>query len=188
MASSRSHGYTAGMKILISALTLALFGMCSTAMAQWQWLDKDGRKVFSDRAPPSDVAEKSILKRPNMPAKAPVVPATSAAAPTPDDGSSVATAPAPMASRPLGSGVDKELEARKKQAADAEAAKRKLEQEQVTKTKIENCARAKQAKASFDSGTRLSRTNAAGEREILDDAARAAELKRMQAIMDSQCR
>jgi hypothetical protein len=92
-----------------------------------------------------------------------------------------------VASRPAG-GLDKELEARKKQAADAELAKRKADEEKVAKAHIENCARAKQAKATFDSGMRLSRTNAAGEREVMDDAARAVELKRLQGIMESDCK
>ena len=34
------------------------------AAAQWQWIDKDGRKVFSDRPPPAEVPAKSILKQP----------------------------------------------------------------------------------------------------------------------------
>ena len=84
--------------------------------------------------------------------------------------------------------IDKELEAKKKQAAEAEAAKRKAEEEKIMKAKIENCARAKQAKAGFDSGIRISRINSAGEREVMDDAARAAELKRIQTIMESECK
>jgi hypothetical protein len=84
--------------------------------------------------------------------------------------------------------VDKDLEEKKKQAADAEAAKRKAEEERVTKAKVENCARAKQGKATYDSGVRISRSNATGEREVLDDAARAAELKRIQSVIDSDCK
>ncbi|HZY15413.1 MAG TPA: DUF4124 domain-containing protein, partial [Ramlibacter sp.] len=44
----------------MNALRLILLVLaCSVplaAAAQWQWLDKDGRKVFSDRAPPPDIA------------------------------------------------------------------------------------------------------------------------------------
>ena len=83
---------------------------------------------------------------------------------------------------------DKELEAKKKQAAEAEAAKKKADDERITKAKIENCARAKQAKATFDSGVRVARTNAAGEREVMDDAARDAETKRIQSIIDRDCK
>ena len=58
------------------------------AMAQWQWLDKDGRKVFSDRPPPQDIAQDKILKQPRFvpaartaPADATEEPGTAAAAP-----------------------------------------------------------------------------------------------------------
>ena len=171
------------MKPLLFLLAMAF--VYGPALAQWQWIDKDGRRVFSDRAPPPDVLEKNIVKRPAGATKSatPVNPE-----PTQSDGASASAAPLSAASGPKVSAVDKELEAKKKQAADAEAAKLKAEQDRVMKAKIENCARAKQAKATYDSGVRVSRTNAAGEREILDDAGRAAELKRIQSVMDSDCK
>lgn len=170
------------MKIRSALFTLVFIGVCSSAMAQWQWLDKDGRRVFSDRPPPADIPEKSILKRPGNVAMAPVM---QDAAPV--DGQ--ASAPAKAAPVPSG---DKELEAKKKQiekqTADAEAAKRKAEEDRVAKARAENCARAKEAMNNFNSGLRISRTNASGEREILDDAARASERARVQTVIDSDCR
>ena len=103
------------------------------------------------------------------------------------DAPTAAAAPLLPASAAKASGLDKELEAKKKLAADAEAAKRKAAEAEVTKAKIENCARAKQAKTTFDSGVRVGRTNAAGEREIMDEAARAAEIKRINAILARDC-
>lgn len=91
------------------------------------------------------------------------------------------------ASAPKLSGFDKELADKKMKAEETQTAQRKAEQEKVVKAKIENCARAKQAKANFDSGVRVSRINEKGEREVLDDAARATEMNRIQAIMDSDC-
>ena len=170
------------MKLSHALLVTLLVTFGAGASAQWQWLDKDGRKVFSDRAPGGDIPEKNILKRPGgtvAKPNAPVAPAAEA------PNTPAAPAPALAASKPSG---DKALEAKKKQAADAEAAKRKAEEERVTKAKIENCARAKQAKASFDSGVRISRTNAAGEREFLDDDTRAVEQKRIQGIIASDCK
>lgn len=171
------------MKSLL--LPLAMAFVCGSALAQWQWIDKDGRRVFSDRAPPPDVLDKNIVKRPAGASKsaAPVI-----SDPASPDAATANSPPLPAASGSKASSVDKELEAKKKQAADAEAAKLKAEQDRVIKAKIENCARAKQAKATYDSGVRVSRTNAAGEREILDDAGRAAELKRIQSVMDSDCK
>ena len=72
--------------------------------------------------------------------------------------------------------------------AEAEQAKRKDEEEKFAKAKVENCTRAKEAKATYDSGTRISRTNASGEKEVLDDAARAAEVKRLLSIMETDCK
>jgi len=177
--------YTSAMKLLPALLTAVITWTSVAAYGQWQWIDKDGRKVFSDRAPPAEILDKNILKRPpgRAPATAPVADNSPAA-----DGAQAAPAPAQAASGSKTAGVDKDLEARKKQAADAELAKRKAEEERVTKAKIENCARAKQAKVTFDSGVRISKTNASGEREIMDDAGRAAEAKRIQAIIDSDCK
>lgn len=164
------------MKIRSALFTLVFIGVCSSAMAQWQWLDKDGRKVFSDRPPPTDIPEKSILKRPGGVMRAPEV----------QD-----AAPAAPAAAPLPSG-DKELEAKKKQlekqTADAEAAKRKTEEDRIAKAKLESCTRAREAMNNFNSGVRISRTNESGEREILDDAARASERARVQSVIDSDCR
>jgi hypothetical protein len=173
------------MKILFTVLALFLMSISSSAIAQWQWLDKDGRKVFSDRAPSPDVLEKDILKRPNTVGKAAAPVAKDAPTGEPD-----APVAVPIIARSASApgGLDKELEAKKKQAADAEAAKRKAEEDRVAKAKAENCNRAKQAKSSFDSGVRISRTNASGEREILDDAGRAVELKHVQGIIDSECK
>lgn len=172
------------MKPFHAFLAAVLTCSAAGAYAQWQWLDKDGRKVFSDRAPGADVPEKNILKRPtgatSRPSTPLVAPVADAATPAP-----AAPAPALAASKPVG---DKTLEAKKKQAEETEAAKRKADEERVARLKAENCTRAKQAKTSLDSGLRISRTNAAGEREVMDDAARAAEAQRIQGIINSDCK
>lgn len=176
---------------LTRTLFLALVCMVPLlAAAQWQWIDKDGRKVFSDRAPPADIPAKNILKQP---AAAPAAPAAAAAA-NPAAAAEAATAqaaapaaPKPAANAPKLSGKDKELEDKKKAAEAAEAEKKKAEAEKVAKAKAENCARAKKAKATFDSGARIATTNAKGEREIMDDAARAVETKRLEGIIATEC-
>jgi hypothetical protein len=158
------------------------------ASAQWQWIDNAGRKVFSDRAPPADILEKNILNRPVV--RSPKTENSS----LPGNSALTAPASAPTTSMPqdaanapkLG-GVDKELADKKKKASEAEAAKRKLEQENNLKARIDNCARAKQSKINYESGMRMARTNEKGEREVLDDATRGAELKRIQAIINSDC-
>ncbi|MBP8183230.1 MAG: DUF4124 domain-containing protein, partial [Rhodoferax sp.] len=52
------------MKLIPILLGTWMASLCFAASAQWQWVGKDGHKVFSDRAPPPEVQEKDILKRP----------------------------------------------------------------------------------------------------------------------------
>jgi hypothetical protein len=172
------------MKKLQILVTVALALGNVAAMAQWQWIDKDGRKVFSDRAPPAEVLDKNILGRPMGRLQ------SSTAAETDPNTNDTAQNKTPTAAiaAPLGAGVDKDLEAKKKQASDALAAKKKDEEQRLTKARIENCARAKQAKTGYESGIRIARTNEAGERVILDDAARAEEIKRIESVIASDCR
>ena len=156
---------------------------CSFASAQWVWME-GGRKVFSDTAPPASVPDKSIIKRPggggaSMLPPAAVAPAASA------DGEPAAQGQATGA--PQLPTADKELEARKKQAEQAEEAKKKAEEQRIAKARIESCARAKQAKATMDSGMRLATTNSKGEREVMDDKARAAEARRLDDVVRKDC-
>ncbi|MBC7469117.1 MAG: DUF4124 domain-containing protein [Ramlibacter sp.] len=162
---------------LIRVISLGLALLPALACAQWQWIDKDGRKVFSDRSPPSDIPAKSILKQPGgvKPPPPPVgAEATDGAAPA-----AVAKAPANV---PKISGKDKALEEKKKQAEDEEKAKQEAEQEKLAKAKSENCDRAKRALQTFTSGQRVRSTNAKGESEFMTDEQRAAETKRLQGI------
>ena len=153
-------------------------------MAQYQWIDANGRKVFSDQPPPASVPAKKVLQQPNKAAaKAAVSDQADVDASAKTDAAAPAV-PAVAKTKP----VDKELEAKKKQAEDELAAKKKADLEAQTKAKIENCARAKSAKAGLDSGLRINQINAKGEREVMDDAAKAAEIKRVQSIIESDCK
>ena len=170
---------------LVAGSTFAL-----SAMAQWQWVDKDGRKVFSDRLPPAEIQDKDILKRPAgsvRPAAAvgaDLSTTTSAGAkPT-----SAASAPAAKASMPKLSGKDAELEAKKKKAEEEEAVKKKAEDEKLAKAKLDNCNRAKTSMTALKSGVRIATMNAKGEQEFFDDAKRASETKRAQEIIDESCK
>jgi hypothetical protein len=182
----RSASYTARMKILSAVLTLYLISFCSAALGQWQWLDKDGRIVFSDRGPSPEVPDKDILKRPNIAPKS-ATPADRNAIEN-EGGGAIEGAPATVRLAPVALWVDKDMEGKKKQATEAQDAKIKSEQERLTRAKIENCARAKQAKTALDYGIRISRSTASGEREVLDDAARTAELKHIRHVIESDCK
>ncbi len=139
--------------------------------------------IFSDRPPGPEVSPGQILKRP----KGYAAPEDSASAnadkavikASPNESAKPSRAPA---------GVDPALDAKKKQADDAQTAQRKAAEEQNARIKADNCNRAKRAKLAIDSGIRIAHTNASGEREFLDDAGRAAEAKHIQGVIDSDCR
>ncbi|MEJ7687159.1 MAG: DUF4124 domain-containing protein [Variovorax sp.] len=156
------------------------------ASAQWQWIDKDNKKVFSDQAPSTDVPEKNILRRPGPPSQRmsfstpPAAPEAAASA--------AAVPPRAVASDAKPTGVDKELEEKTRKAEEAEKAKKAAEAQKVAQAKAENCTRARQAKATFESGIRVARLNAQGEREIMDDKARAAEQQRLQSVIGADCK
>ena len=180
---TQRYTFVMDFKFLTRTVVLALAGSVLTipALAQWQWLDKDGRKVFSDRPPPPDIPLKSILKEPGF--KVPNPPQGEAASTT----APAASAPVAKASMPKLSGRDAELEARKKQADALEEGKKQAEAEKLAKARADNCERAKKGQATLKSGVRIALTNAKGEREFMDDAARSVETKRLQAIAESDC-
>jgi hypothetical protein len=162
------------LRVTLLGLALALPAVC---LAQWQWIDKSGHKVFSDQSPPADIPAKNILRQPGVRSVAVAEPEAPAAA-----------AAKQAASAPKLSGKDKELEGKKKQAEAAAAEKKKAYEEEVAKVRADNCARAKRSKASFDSGARIARTNDKGEREFLDDATRAAETRRLETVIANDCK
>ncbi|MDP9991420.1 hypothetical protein J2W28_002363 [Variovorax boronicumulans] len=174
------------MKFMHWLLVGCVVALPLSASAQWQWIDKDGKKVFSDQAPPPDVPEKNILRRSGTP---PPRPATGIDAPA-AEGAEAGVAPKAResAAAPKPSGVDKELEEKTKKAEAEEKAKRAAEEAKVAKAKADNCARAREGKSTLDSGIRIAKVNAKGEREIMDDSARVAEQKRVQSVIDSDCK
>ncbi len=157
------------------ALSLALACGAATAQSIWKWRDKDGRVQVSDRPPPMDIPDKDILQRPHG-ARAPV--------------------PAPSASEPQApangaSGVDPALEAKRNKAqaeqAAAEKARQSAEKARRDQARAETCQRARNQLAALEGGQRVARMNDKGEREVLDDQGRAAEIARTRQIVDASC-
>lgn len=158
-------------------LSLALGLATAQAQAIWKWKDKDGRVQVSDRPPPASVPDSAILQRPGGPA--PVV----------VDHDQAASAPA--LSRPAPPAVDKALEAKRARQQAEQAAQVKSAEDaqraQVQAKKAENCQRARGQLAVLESGQRVARPTAQGEREVLDDAGRAAEVRRMREAVAANC-
>lgn len=158
------------MKPIRGLLLLLACALPLSGLAQWQWIDQDGRKVYSDRAPPPEIPQKNILKQP----------LTSNFA-TLESPASAASAPKPL-------GKDPALEAKKKKSEDEEDAKRKGEADKMDKDRSQNCERARNSLAVLKSGIRMRAANAEGAMEYLSDASRATEIERVQAIVTSECK
>ncbi|MEF7615942.1 DUF4124 domain-containing protein [Aquincola sp. MAHUQ-54] len=159
----------------IAGLLLALSS--PAAHAQWVWKDNRNQVHASDLPPPRDIPDKNILQRPT-PGNPP---RAAAAAPAP---SAVASDARPEPRQR----VDPELEARRQRAEQEQAAQRKTEEARQAAQRIENCNRARDALRQLESGMRIARINEKGEREILDDQARAAETQRARDVAASECR
>jgi hypothetical protein len=146
--------------------------------AQWKWRDKTGQMQYSDLPPPAGTADRDILQRPhlNLPrrAAAPGAPASAASA-----------APSPVVALKV---VDDELQARRRQAEQEQAARQKAEVERIAAARADNCARAQSYLRTLDDGMRVVRVNDKGEREFLDDTARADEARRTREVIASDCR
>lgn len=162
-------------------LTLGcVFALGLPALAQFQWIDHNGRRVFSDRPPPTDIPSKNVIKGLDQakPSSARADSQQKIALPA------TQTAAAPQ---PATSGTDEELERKKREADRAEAQRKKAEDAKQATAKAENCRHARETKATLESGTRMVRVNQLGERVILNDAQRAEELKRANAIIAESC-
>lgn len=160
----------------LSAWFCVGFSLCVAALpaaAQWKWRDARGVVVISDMPPPRDVPERDVLQKPTL------VLQRQSAAPA-------ASAPAvETAAKPK---VDPELEARRKKAEAEQQEKHKAEEAQIAAQRADNCKRARAYADSLNSGIRLSRVNDKGEREILDDQQRAAEMQRARQAIEADCR
>jgi hypothetical protein len=156
--------------------TLACLLIASPADAQWKWRDSRGQIHISDIPPPRDVADKDVLQRPEVAVRRP--------APAPAPAASAAVA----ATAPAKAAVDPELEERRKRAEQEQAARAEADKQKAMAVRKDNCQRAREQLATLDSGQRIARIKADGEREILDDDTRAREAKRARDVMATECR
>lgn len=165
-------------RLALAALLLLGLGWSLPAPAQWVWRDSNRQMHSSDLPPPRDIPERDILKRP-------------AARPAPS-----ASAPAAAASRPVAAGspasaasggLQAEVEARRAKAEKEEKAKQEAEERSRNEQRAENCRNARREIATFESGQRVVRMNDKGEREFLDDKARAEAMQRAREVAGSDC-
>jgi Domain of unknown function (DUF4124) len=164
--------------VLLASLAGAL--VCSLlaqpAQAQWKWRDKAGQTQYSDLAPPPGTPEADILQRPNVnPARAPLAAAPAASGASAADGLKPKT-------------VEPELEAKRRKAEQEKADKAKADDEKRAAAQAANCTQAKSYLSTLQDGIRITRTGANGEREFLDDKARADETRRARDVIAADCK
>jgi hypothetical protein len=155
------------MAVLMAGLALA-----AAAQAQWKWRDADGRTQYSDRPPPFGTPDKDILSRPASPRAAAMSAPSAASRPGSASQPGTASAPTKAASTP---------------AELAEAQRRAQEEQRRNQMRADNCRRAREHVASLEGSPRISRLNARGEREFLNDSQMQAERDHARSVMSSDC-
>ena len=182
-----SHFYSPGalqpMKPTARALAAISFAALAatasfTVHAQYQWIDGNGRRVFSDQPPPPGTPQKNILKQPSADAVRNPAPAPAAAPAS-------ASAPDAQAAGPS-DGQDPALQEQMKKKEAEQAAQKKAEQEKLA-IKAENCRRAISTKATLESGRRLRQPDGKGGMTYMDGPQRADEMRKINEIIRSEC-
>ena len=164
---------------LLAALILVSVAVVSSpakAGTQWKWRDATGATQYSDRPPPAGTPEASILQRP-------AASKMQAAARAASEAASAASEP-----KPVGKAPESELDVKRRKADEEKQAKLKADEEKAAKVRADNCQQARNYDRTLKDGIRIARTNAKGEREVLDDKGRAEETQRTQEAIKSNCR
>jgi type IV secretory pathway VirB10-like protein len=175
-----------GRFTLLLALALVATGLAAPAVAQWAWKDDNGRVVYSDRPPPSSVKADRIVKQPanaqvGLPPSQSAAATQDGAAKPPSEVRPAAAAPAPR------SPAEQEMEFRKRQQERADAERKAQDEQTKAAAKAADCERARGYLKALEEGQRIARTDAAGNREFLDDSQRAAEAERARRSIQATC-
>ena len=169
--------------IICAVVALLGSALSLPATAQWKWRDKNGQMQYSDLPPPSSISDRDILLRPPVGPRAPTQPSNGTPPTAASAGISAERVPALVPK-----GIDPALEAKRKQSEQDEANKRKADEPRLAAIKAENCSRAQANLRALQSGSRMTRTNEKGEREVFDDAMRAEESRRTREDIASNCK
>lgn len=166
--------------VLINTVAGAvLFGCAALAQAQYGWIDAKGIKQYSDRPPPTSIPLKNIFKAPKGQLSADNPPPAEAA-----PAAALPSAPAPATpSKAAPTLAEREADYVKRQKTAAEQEKKARDDKANAGAAADNCERARSARRTLDSGTRISTTDADGEKAFMDDAQRAAESARVDRML-----
>ena len=155
-----------------------LVGLAFAGVAQAQikcWTTAEGKRACGDAPPPG--AKVTTVKVPAAP---------SVAAPA-AKGAAAKDAAAKDAKKGPLTPAEREQEYRKRQAEAQKTAHKAAEEKKDADAKRETCERAREALRSLESGQRIARTDAKGERYFLDDAQRAQEAGAARQLVQQNC-
>ena len=133
---------------------------------QYKWVDQDGKVRYGDVPPPG-------------------VNATRLKAPT--GGSATAPAETSAAAKKDAKPLTPEEAFRKRQEDAAKDRDKQAQAEQQAQAKRQNCTQARDALRVLESGDRIQRTDAKGERYYLEDAEIARETARARQAVQQWC-
>ena len=148
-------------------LALLLFAVGTADAQLYKWVDKDGKVRYGDTPPAG--ASASSIKAPPPGAESPASAAKGAKA-------------GPQTE------AEKEQAFRKRQADAAKAAEKADSERAKNEEQSENCARMRENLRALESGQRIMRVNAAGERYYLDEAQMAQEAANVRRSMQQACK
>lgn len=151
------------MRQLVVLITSLCICAVVSAAEIYSWKDKDGRINYSDVPPPA----------PNQPRTV---------------GSTEPTQPVRAEGAAPRGPADLEVELRKREAEKNQVAAKEQKKLAEAEEGRANCEQARNALSGLESGQRIARFNAAGEREYLDDAQIAAEIERARKAVASWCK
>lgn len=146
------------MHLRLAFIALTCLPLLATAQV-YQYKDANGNPVFSDSPPPGAKAIRKDVKV------------------------------APPAADTSNNNLQEKLQSfqQRREAAAAEEAKAAKDKAEKEKADA-NCTRARNKLAALQSGQRIVRYNAQGEREFIDDATRATETAEAQQSVSEWCR
>jgi Domain of unknown function (DUF4124) len=137
---------------------------------QYKWVDKNGKTQYGDTPPPGVKA---------TPLKAPAGPTAPESSPAAKDAKGAPKGPLTPAQQ--------DAEFRKRQQ-EAEKSREKDAKTTVdSQARSESCANSKEHLRALESGQRIARTDAKGERYYMDDAQRDAELSKARRNVQQYC-
>jgi hypothetical protein len=167
-------------------VAIAIMLATATVAAQvYKWVDKDGKVQYSDIPAPADAKGSTPKKLDGR--------TTSSPASTPPPTPAAANKDAKSAAKDAPKNEPKTLadrvkESDKRRAESIEAAKKSAESERISKANEERCQEATRYLRDLESGRPILTSDAQGERKIVDDDERNAQITRARTAMSESCK